>query len=166
MVARGGRAGSVSRAQVLVLHSSSGHYGADRQLALLASGLDPDRYRALVVLPPGELAADLRAAGAEVVERAPAVVRRGVVGDGFPRGLTALTAHAVRDGVDLGKLIRRRRVALVHSNTSVVLSGAVAAAAARVPHVWHVRELYSRYGTLWPGYRQVLRSAAALPCVS
>ncbi len=116
MVAHGGRAKLGSRAQVLLLHSSSGHYGADRQLALLASGLDPDRYRAIVVLPPGELAADLRAAGAEVVERAPAVIRRGVVEDGFPRGLASLATHAARDGAELGKLIRRRRMALVHSS--------------------------------------------------
>ncbi len=155
--------GPAPRAQVLFLHSSSGHYGADRQLALLVSGLDPDRYRPIVVLPPGALAGDLRAAGAEVIERWPAVIRRGA---GSPRGLAALTADAARDGVTLGRLIRRRRVALVHSNTSVVLSGAAAAAAARVPHVWHVRELYSRYTALWPVYRRVLRTAAALPCVS
>jgi hypothetical protein len=50
----------VPAAQVLFLHSSSGHYGADRQLALLVSGLDPDRYRPIVALPPGVLAADRR----------------------------------------------------------------------------------------------------------
>ena len=109
------------------MHSSSGRYGADRQLPLLVCGLDPDRYRPIVVLPPGELARDLRAAGAEVIERSPAVIR--------PRR---------------GRLIRRREVALVHSNTSVVLSGAAAAAAAGVPHVWHVPALYSRYPALWP----------------
>jgi glycosyltransferase involved in cell wall biosynthesis len=150
-------------APILFLHSSSGHYGADRQLALLAAGLDPDRYRPIVVLPPGELACDLRAAGAEVIERRPAVIRRGV---GSPRALASLTADLARDATALAGLIRRRRVALVHSNTSVVLSGAAAAATARVPHVWHVRELYTRFGTLWPAYRRVLRTAAALPCVS
>ena len=42
------------RARVLYLHSSSGHYGADRQLQLLATGIDRDRYEPLVVLPgPG-----------------------------------------------------------------------------------------------------------------
>jgi glycosyltransferase involved in cell wall biosynthesis len=153
----------VPAAPILFLHSSSGHYGADRQLALLTSGLDPDRYRPIVVLPPGQLACDLRAAGAEVVERRPAVIRRGV---GSPRALASLTADLARDATALARLIRRRRVALVHSNTSVVLSGAVAAAAARVPHVWHVRELYTRFGMLWPAYRRVLRTAAALPCVS
>ena len=36
---------------VLYVHSSAGRYGADRQLSLLVSNLDPARYRALVVLP-------------------------------------------------------------------------------------------------------------------
>jgi glycosyltransferase involved in cell wall biosynthesis len=54
----------------------------------------------------------------------------------------------------------------VHSNTSVVLGGAAAAAAAGVPHVWHVREIYSGWGRLWPWHRRLLASAAALPCVS
>jgi glycosyltransferase involved in cell wall biosynthesis len=151
------------RAQVLFLHSSSGRYGADRQLTLLVGGLDPDRYLPIVVLPPGELAADLRAAGAEVIQRAPAVIRRGV---GWPQGMAALSAAVVRDGVSLAALIRHRQVALVHSNTSVVLSGAAAAAAARVPHVWHVRELYSRHAWRWPAYRRLLLTSAALPCVS
>jgi glycosyltransferase involved in cell wall biosynthesis len=57
-------------------------------------------------------------------------------------------------------------VALVHSNTSVVLGGAAAAAVAGVPHVWHVREIYSRFGRLWPRYRSLLASARVLPCVS
>jgi glycosyltransferase involved in cell wall biosynthesis len=63
-------------------------------------------------------------------------------------------------------MIRERAVAIVHSNTSVILGGAAAAAAARVPHVWHVREIYDRFGRVWPLYRRVLLSAAALPCVS
>jgi glycosyltransferase involved in cell wall biosynthesis len=153
----------VAAAPVLFLHSSSGHYGADRQLALLVTGLDPDRYRPIVALPAGELARDLCATGLEVIESRPAVIRRGM---GSARGLAWLAADAARDGAALGKLIRRRRVALVHSNTSVVLGGAAAAAAARVPHVWHVRELYDRFAAVWPAYRRVLRTAAALPCVS
>jgi hypothetical protein len=42
---------------VLFLHPSVSGYGADLQLYGLATGLDPDRYRPLVVLPErGELA--------------------------------------------------------------------------------------------------------------
>ncbi len=83
-----------------------------------------------------------------------------------PAGLASVIAAAARDAASLSSLIRRRGVALVHSNTSVVLGGAAAAARAQVPHVWHVREIYSRFGRVWPAYRRVLLSARALPCVS
>jgi len=83
-----------------------------------------------------------------------------------PRGLAELSALAARDAIALRSLIRRRQIALVHSNTSVILSGAAGAAGARIPHVWHVREIYARFGRAWPAYRRVLGSAAALPCVS
>lgn len=151
-------------ASVLLVHSSSGRYGADRQLLLIAAGLDPDRYRPLVLLPDeGPLAGDLRAAGVEVEVRPLAVLRRQ---HAHPRGLAALAAQATREGLVLGRLIRERQVALVHSNTSVVLGGAAAAALTRIPHVWHVREIYDRFARLWPGYRRLLTTARVLPCVS
>ena len=151
-------------ATVLFVHSSSGRYGADRQLHLLASALDRDRYAPLVVLPAeGPLADDLRGAGVEVIVRELSVIRRELAN---PRGVSAVAAAAARDALALGRLVRRRKLALVHSNTSVVLGGATAAAAARVPHVWHVREIYSRFGRIWPAYRALLGTASALPCVS
>ncbi|HEX3316593.1 MAG TPA: hypothetical protein VHR88_01135 [Solirubrobacteraceae bacterium] len=62
---------------VLYLHSSAGRYGADRQLALMAGGLDRERYRPLVVLPHGDpLTGDLRAAGVELLVRPHAARRR------------------------------------------------------------------------------------------
>ena len=81
-------------------------------------------------------------------------------------GLAELGSLAARTTADVRRLIVKQRVVLVHSNTSVVLSGWLAASAARVPHVWHVREIYSRFGRAWPAYRRVLETAAALPCVS
>ena len=147
-------------AVVLYAHSSSGRYGADRQLWLIATRLDPGRYTPLVVLPTeGELAGDLRAGGVEVLVRPLAVLRR-------DSGLAGAAASALRDPVGLGALARRRRVSLVHSNTSVVLSGALAATIARVPHVWHVREIYARFARAWPLHRLLLGTASALPCVS
>jgi glycosyltransferase involved in cell wall biosynthesis len=149
---------------VLLAHSSSGHYGADRQLQLIATGLDPDRYRPIVVLPEtGPLSEDLVNAGVEVLIQPLAVLRRQLA---HPSGLAALGASAAHDASVLGRLARRRGIALVHSNTSVVLGGAAAAAVARVPHVWHVREIYDRFPRLWPTYRRLLGTASALPCVS
>jgi glycosyltransferase involved in cell wall biosynthesis len=98
-----------------------------------------------------------------VIVRPLAVIRRELANAG---GAAVLAGAAARDAMQLRSLIRSRAVALVHSNTSVVLSGAAGAAAARVPHVWHVREIYARYGRAWPAYRRVLETARALPCVS
>jgi glycosyltransferase involved in cell wall biosynthesis len=151
-------------ATVLLVHSSTGRYGADRQLGLIATGLDPARYRAVVALPADcPLADQLRSAGIEVVVRPLSVIRRELAG---PRGVASIVARAASDARALGHLVRRHHVALVHSNTSVVLGGAAAAAAAGVPHVWHVREIYSRFGRLWRPYSSLLRTAGALPCVS
>ena len=82
------------------------------------------------------------------------------------RGGFSVASAVVRNAFTFGRLIRQRNVSLVHSNTSVVLGGAAAATTARVPHIWHVREDYSRFGSLWPAYRRMLETANALPCVS
>lgn len=149
---------------VLYLHSSAGHYGADRQLRAIVTGLDPERYAALVVLPQaGPLARDLRAAGVDVIVRPLAVLRRSLMS---PRGLGQVARAFAADAGGLGRLARSREVALVHTNTSVTLGGAAAARVAQVPHVWHVREIYAGYERWWPGYRRLLLTADALPCVS
>ena len=149
---------------VLYLHSSAGRYGADRQLHAIATGLDPERYAALAVLPEdGPLADDLRAGGVEVVVRPLAVLRRALMS---PRGLGQVARAFAADAGGLGRLARARGVALVHTNTSVTLGGAAAARIAQVPHVWHVREIYAGFDRWWPGYRRVLLTADALPCVS
>jgi glycosyltransferase involved in cell wall biosynthesis len=147
-----------------LLHSSAGAYGADRQLLLVAEGVRAAGLQPLAVLPGrGTLAGALEAHGVEVTVRELAVLRRGLAS---PRGLAALARAASADARALAGLARERRAALVHSNTSVVLGGAAASALARVPHVWHVREIYTRFGAAWPPYRRLLLSAAALPCVS
>lgn len=149
---------------VLYLHSSSGRYGADRQLLAITAGLDPERYRALVVLPEaGELAGDLRDAGVEVLVRPLAVLRRSLMS---PRGLGQVAASWAADAGGLGRLARRREVALVHTNTSVTLGGAAVARVAGVPHVWHVREVYAGFERWFPAYRRLLCTADCLPCVS
>src|SRR5207248_1873091 len=81
-------------------------YGAARQLALLVSHLDPDRYRAVVVLPhDGPLVGELSATGAEVhVRPALAVLRRGLF---TPSGLVRVLARAAADARALAGLARR-----------------------------------------------------------
>jgi glycosyltransferase involved in cell wall biosynthesis len=111
----------------------------------------------------GELRQDLQAAGVEVLVRPLAVLRRAAMS---PAGLARIGVTLARDAGGLARLARRRDVALVHTNTSVTLGGAAAARMAHIPHVWHVREIYTGFERWWPAYRRMLLTADALPCVS
>jgi glycosyltransferase involved in cell wall biosynthesis len=116
------------------------------------------------VLPDhGELAAALRHAGVEVQVRPLAVMRRSLMS---PRGVSRVAASWASDAGGLGRMARKRGVALVHTNTSVTLGGAAAARIASIPHVWHVREIYAGFERWFPAYRRLLLTADALPCVS
>jgi glycosyltransferase involved in cell wall biosynthesis len=149
---------------VLYLHSSAGRYGADRQLELVVRGLDPARYRPLVILADdGPLVGDLRDAGVETEVRPLAVVRRSLA---TPVGLARVLAAAARDGAGLAHLARARDVKLIHTNTSVTLGGPPAARLARVPHVWHLRETYAEWPRAWPVFRRLLLTADAVPTLS
>lgn len=146
--------------QVLFLHSSAGLYGADHQLLKLAAGLDPARFNPLVVLPErGELAELLEAEGVEVLVEPIAVLRRAELG---PAGALRLARERRAARSALRRLVHDRGVALVHSNTSVILSGHELG----VPHVLHVRELYPETPVLWPLLRRRLMRADRLVCVS
>lgn len=155
---------------VLFLHSSAGLYGADRALLTMAAGLDPDRWRPLVVLPEqGELGPALQDAGVEVVVRPLAVLRRGEVG---PGGLLALARRARADRIELGALAREREAAVVHSNTSVIVAGQAIARAAGAAHLMHMREIYAPPSAglseraLWPLWRRRLLRADAVACMA
>ena len=146
---------------ILLLHSSAGLYGADRQLLAIASGLDRRRFEPVAVLPErGELAGPLEEAGVETVVAPLTVLRRAGLG---PRAAGRLIRPDVRE---LEALARARKAALVHSNTSVIVSGGRVAKRLGVPHVLHVRELYPRVPLAWPLWRRRLLAADRLLCVS
>jgi glycosyltransferase involved in cell wall biosynthesis len=111
----------------------------------------------------GELRVDLQAAGVEVLVRPLAVLRRAAL---TPGGMARIGGALARDAGGVARLARARDVALVHTNTSVTLGGAAAAQVARIPHVWHMREIYAGFEHFWPVYRRLLLTADLLPCVS
>jgi glycosyltransferase involved in cell wall biosynthesis len=117
----------------------------------------------VVLAMDGELREDLQAAGVEVVVRPLAVLRRAAMS---PAGLARIGGAVARDAGGLARLVRSRGAALIHTNTSVTLGGAAAARLARIPHVWHVREIYAGFERFWPAYRRLLLTAGRLPCVS
>ena len=154
--------------RVLFLHGSASRYGADLDLYGLVTGLDSARYEPLVVLPErGELATLLERAGIETEFMPLAVLRRRLLAG---RGLVATSTAIARSRRQLARLTRDRAIAIVHSNSSIVLGGQAVAERAGVPHVMHVREIYSGLGgtrsLLWPLFRRRLLRADAVACAS
>lgn len=68
--------------------------------------------------------------------------------------LARWTAGAIPTARRLATLVRRERASLVHTNVLYAPYGALAAALARVPHVWHLREI--------PAVSKPARRAAAV----
>ena len=126
------------RRTVLFVQPTSEVGGSDIALYRLAAELDRTRFDPVVVLPrEGPLTGKLRDAGVRVVicpmtqlrsTRNPLVHLRYLAA--FVPSVAALVLR-----------IRRERAAIVHTNSLYSLQGAWAARVARVPHVWHIREI-------------------------
>ena len=127
---------------VLFVHAGAELYGADRILLELTAGLR-DRGHALhVVLPgPGPLHAELAQIAVPSHRRNLGVLRRRYF---TPLGLLNRACRLATATRYLVRLIRTHDIAVVHSNTTAVIAGALAARWADVPHVWHVHEITTR----------------------
>jgi glycosyltransferase involved in cell wall biosynthesis len=131
---------------VLYVDATRGLYGASRMLLTLLSELDRREVRPYVALSSDVDDGDLRLVEALRSLRVPtlqyplAVFRRSKYLN--PRGALFIAGALVRSTRLLARLIRKHDIHLVQSNTSTVLSGALAARMAGVPHVWHVHEIF------------------------
>ena len=125
--------------KVLFVNSSSRLYGADKSLLELISGLDKTKFLPIVLLPEdGPLAGEASKNGIKVIIAQFAHgERRFLTPFQFPIFLrnTAASARLIRS------IIIREQIDLVHSNTSACFASAIAAKLARIPHIWHIREL-------------------------
>jgi len=127
---------------IVCFHASAELYGSDQALLHLARGLDPERFRLVFALPrEGPLAARLREAGATVEVGPVGTCGRATL---RPSGLLRAARDLPRSVAWARDLLRRHRPDVVHTNTLVVLSGALAAQAEALPHVWHVHEILQR----------------------
>lgn len=147
--------------RALFVHSANELYGADTVLLSLLES-HPAEWEPHVVLPcdvpyEGLLAKRLSALDISWEEMKLAVLRRRYL---TPRRVPLYAAYFASSTIRLLRLIRRKGVQVVHSNTSAVVPGAVAARLAGVPHIWHVHEMVVRPHWL----RRIL--AALVPALS
>lgn len=118
-----------------------------------------------MVLPcQGPLEGVLRENGARIFYIDPVVFRRDILS---PRKLIAMAGAAVRSVIQLRRLIVRNKYDLVHSNTGVIIGGALAARLAGIPHIWHFREILSEFRQLWTIFEPfVLHTSREIFCIS
>jgi glycosyltransferase involved in cell wall biosynthesis len=125
---------------VLFVHQSAEMYGSDKVLLLLAQGVKQQgRFWPVVILPSqGPLHTELVASGIEVHIGEVVKLSRAAF---KPFGLLRLIGQAVRAIGEIDKVVQKRAVAIVHSNTLAVLAGALWGRLRRKRHLWHVHEI-------------------------
>jgi glycosyltransferase involved in cell wall biosynthesis len=154
------------KAHILFVQSSSDLYGSDRCLINITSGLSQKGYRISVVVPyHGPLVEELKVNGIKTWVLEPIVLRKQLLGGyGAVAKFMLRTPGAVRT---LSRLMRDENVDLVHSNTGVVIGGALAARRCGLPHVWHFREVFSEFKKAWRWYEPfVARYSTRILCIS
>jgi glycosyltransferase involved in cell wall biosynthesis len=128
--------------QILFAHAGAELYGADRILLELVQGLRASGHGVQVVLPgPGPLHTELAALGVATHQKNLGVLRRRYF---TPLGLLNRLCRLVAAVRFMRRLIREHHISVVHSNTTAVFSGVLAARLSGVPHVWHVHEITTR----------------------
>jgi glycosyltransferase involved in cell wall biosynthesis len=131
------------RITILYISHSAELYGAEQCLLLLLSSLDKRRFSPIVVLPkdgPLKQKLDDLSIPVEIVPTMRAWLnRRGKVWRFLL--IIATLPFIVLSVLRLRKLIATQQVDLVHTNSLVVVDGALAARLSKIPHVWHAREI-------------------------
>jgi len=128
---------------ILVVHNNNDFYGAEKVLLELLSRLDRSRFVPIVVLPTdtrhiNRLSPELARLNIECCFIPLGVLRRKY----FKLQKLPRFGFEVLAGVrQLVRLIRKRNIALVHTNTNTILASPLAARLTAVPHVWSIHEL-------------------------
>jgi glycosyltransferase involved in cell wall biosynthesis len=136
---------------VLLVHNGSDIYGASRMLLRCLKHLDRARFEPLVVLSgEGPLNKLIEAEGIRVlVHPQLSHISRPVF---HSWRIIPFAVNCPRSVFYLWRLARRERVALVYTNTGVMVSPALAAWLAGVPHIWHIREWFQEFQKIWPAF--------------
>jgi glycosyltransferase involved in cell wall biosynthesis len=153
--------------RILFFHSVPDVYGASRSLLRLTSRLSQDGHEVLVVLPEdGPLSSLLKRAGVNVTYVPQLMIikheRSGMFLD-LARKILSCPISVIR----LTRIVKSFEPSCIHTNTSLIIAPALIARLKRIPHVWHVREIFSDFPKLWVLYQWFLYFFSdAIICVS
>ena len=159
-----GCSAAASRRVLYVASSPNLLGGAEHCLVDIITAIASTGWEPLVVVPgEGSLAEALRRTGTRVFVEDLGVLRHR--GEARSPMLLLRLATSMRAARRMERVIRDHDIRVVHSNAAGVVAGALAARRARVPHVWHVRELLQ--GRVWRLLRQAMyRYSSTIVCIS
>jgi len=128
----------MKKINILFVSATSEIGGADLSLLDIIRKLNKELFNPIVVMPfKGPLIEDFKKAGAEVIIANTGYIRR--YSNPFKLILNCFCILFSLGA--MARLIRKRKVSFVHSNSSIVFGGALAAKILGVKHLWHVREI-------------------------
>lgn len=137
------------RVKILFLSHDGEWGGAQTLLYLLVKGLDPRKYKPLVVLPKlGKLEQKLKSLDIQT-KLLPLEWAAGSTATDWVQYVNFATNLSKRIH-EIARLIQQEQINLVFTNTGVILEGALAAQLCGVPHVWHILEIFSLDPKLFP----------------
>ncbi|MCJ7509040.1 MAG: glycosyltransferase [candidate division Zixibacteria bacterium] len=129
--------------KILYITPSADLYGSDVCLLEMVKRLDKERFLPFVVLPyKGDLFTELsklRGIKIEILDLA--VMRRKYM---HPLRFFIFVWKFFLSSLKLYQLVKKNKIDIIHSNSSMSQVGGVAAFFAGKPHIWHVREITSR----------------------
>ncbi|MCJ7577160.1 MAG: glycosyltransferase family 4 protein [candidate division Zixibacteria bacterium] len=129
--------------KILYITPSADLYGSDVCLKEMVKRLDRERFLPFVVLPyKGDLFAELsRLKGIKIEILDLAVMRRKYM---HPLRFFIFVWKFFLSSLKLYQLVKKNKIDIIHSNSSMLQVGGVAAFCASKSHVWHVREITLR----------------------
>ena len=152
---------------ILFVHDPPDLYGASRALLRIASRLAADGHNVLVVLPgTGPLAGKLVENRVRVtVCPKLAVLKRKSAASAV--GLVQLAWNYLLSIGQIWRIVGEFQPDVVHSNSAVVLPAGAVARIRRIPHVWHIREIFADFPKLWIVYQRYIATFSdRIVCVS
>jgi len=152
--------------KILLINNSADTYGASRSLWRLASRLQEAQHEPVVLVPEnGQLCDRLEKAGVRtIVFPSLRVITRPVL---TSWRILPWLGGLLPSAIALSRLIKQEKIDIVHTNTGVIVSSALAARISKRPHVWHIRDWFQEFGPLWKPYsRYILANSDRVFCVS
>lgn len=154
------------RKNLLFVQIQADLYGSSRSLLRLVSALDKKIYNIFVVISgSGPLKQQLEMAGVKVI----GIPHVGAVGrwNLFSWKFFLIPYDILKATMQILHVIRREQIDLVHSNTSIILAAALAAKIAKIPHIFHIREIYGEFPFFWRIHRRfICWSSQEIICIS